>query len=654
MPAVEWQSTFGGNHSDAAYSVAPVDDGGYLVAGATNSYGNGSWDAYLTRFNATGGKMWEKTYGGAGGEWCYVIKPLSDGNYAMVGATSSDSKGGFDVYVVKVDPDGNVLWTQTYGGPQNDAGFWIAEAGEGNLIITGYYGTAVGYSRTLLLKIDRNGTSVWDRNFGSSTINWGKSVVRTADGGYAIAGWRNPGSNGKADLFVTRTNSNGTLLWEHDYGGAGDDFGYGITELSDGGLLAAGHTTSYGMGMNDLFLIRTDAAGNELWNKTYGDTGDESGGAIYALDNGLEFIGSTRPRGNFSKFLLIHADKEGNQQWAKTYGPEDVNVSGSGARFEDGSYVLIGNTNEYASGSDDAFVMKLAGNSIPAVAQGNVAEKATMVVAAVAVGTGLGLLGIFIGRMIDYIVALTSKVWLWVYDILAKLLPIDTVFDFFYGLAKTYSKSIIFRKLAKIEDDHARSTLPLIGGFSSREIWIIVVSSVLLGLAYIVSKKLNMLSLDNLLLYCIMAGFIIIIHDLAHRYFAHKYRSVVEYKFWGLGTIIMFATALVFGLVYAVPARTIINDASKMSPKEQAIVYLAGPAMSALFAIGFLFMLPVGGFLTTIGLLGISMNLLSAVYSLMPVDPMDGKRVYNWKKLLWAGAFIPLVIIYIVSAIFIL
>lgn len=655
VPAVEWETTFGGNNSDAAYSIAPADDGGYLAAGATRSFGNGGWDAYLVRFNATGAKMWEKTYGGSGGEWCYNLKRLSDGNYVLVGATSSNSKGGFDVYVLKVDPAGNQIWNRTYGGSTNDAGFSCYETMDGGLIITGYFGTSAGYSRAALIKQDRNGNSEWDRGFGNSTTNWGKSIIQTSDGGYAIAGWRNPGSHGKADMFVTRTDSNGTLLWEKDLGGAGDDLGYGIAEAADGGLIIVGHTTSFGSGNNDIYVVRTDLSGTELWNRTYGGAADDYGGMSISLADGYVFVGSTASSGTFNKIFLVRTDLAGNEQWNESYGIESMNASGgSGIRNPDGSYVLVGNTNEYASGNDDALIIKLTGNSPGTPAPDDLQQKATMAVAAVVVGTGLGLLGVLIGRIIDSVVAMLVKILSGMYSYLAGILPVDMVVEFFYGLAKTYGKSMMFRKLGQLKEDKARITVPFIAGFSSRELLVILISSVLLGIAFIISKKLNLLSPDNLVLYIVMAGFVVIMHDLSHRYFAHKYKSVVEYKFWGIGTVIMFATAFIFGLVYAVPARTIINDAKKMSKTEQAVVYFAGPAMSAGLAIAFLLLVPTGGLIAKIALLGVSMNLLSAVYSLLPVDPLDGKKVYDWKKLPWAGIFIPLMIIYIVAAIYIM
>lgn len=279
-------------------------------------------------------------------------------------------------------------------------------------------------------------------------------------------------------------------------------------------------------------------------------------------------------------------------------------------------------------------------------------RKAAVAAAAVVVGTGLGLLGLFFGRFFDAIMALLTKAMILLKTYLGKLIPIDAVVDFITGFFKTYAKSIMFRKLGKIKEDEARGSVPLFMGFSSQELAIVVVASLLLGIAYLVSKQMELLSLDNLVLYCIMGGFVLVLHDLTHRYYANKYKAVVEYRFWGLGMVIMFVTALLFGLVFAVPARTIINDVKKLGIREQAIIYLSGPLMSAFLAIGFIILVPAGGFLATICLLGVSMNLLTAVYSLIPVDPLDGLKVYVWKKPAWAVAFVPLLVLYFAAVVY--
>jgi Zn-dependent protease len=128
---------------------------------------------------------------------------------------------------------------------------------------------------------------------------------------------------------------------------------------------------------------------------------------------------------------------------------------------------------------------------------------------------------------------------------------------------------------------------------------------------------------------------------------------VAEYKFWGLGAVIMFVTAIIFGTIYAFPSRTIVNDPGKLSPKERAIIYGSGPMLSFGVFVFFLLLTPIGGTVATIALLACSMNLLTAVYSFMPFVPMDGSHVLKWKRPVWALIFLPMLALYIVMTVFV-
>ena len=169
-----------------------------------------------------------------------------------------------------------------------------------------------------------------------------------------------------------------------------------------------------------------------------------------------------------------------------------------------------------------------------------------------------------------------------------------------------------------------------------------------------ITNRIDLGSPGIWLLYVLVAGLAVSIHDLVHRYMAWRYDTPTEYKFWFLGTGIMFLTAIAFGVVYSSPSRLAIESAEKMTVKQQAIVYGSGPIVSfILFAI-FLTMIPFGGTAATIGKLGASMNLLTAAYAMMPFAPMDGLKVYRWKKWAWAALFVPMLALYFVMIIFVL
>ena len=260
-------------------------------------------------------------------------------------------------------------------------------------------------------------------------------------------------------------------------------------------------------------------------------------------------------------------------------------------------------------------------------------------VAAVTAGVGLGILGLFLG-----------KIW----GVINSLLPLDTVSGFVEGYMKSHVKTLLQRKESRVRKVKAEEHVPLLAGFSSGELAVMMVSVVLLAIAYLVAKDIDLLRMDMLAIYLFAAGMAIVLHDITHRFVAWKYNVVSEYKFWGIGTIGMFATSFLFGLVYALPARTIINGADKLTKQQQSMVYLSGPLVSMLLALLFLLLLFTGDAFRTIGLIGCSMNILSAAYSLMPFDPMDGNKVYKYKKHLWGLVFLPLVAAYLLLTMYVI
>jgi Zn-dependent protease len=657
LPAIEWQHVYNRPYSDVGYNAVETP-GGYLVLGVTKSHGNGSYDAWLLKIDPQGNELWNRTYGGTGGDWFYGLIPTKDGNYVMAGALGSGTAGGFDIWLLKVNGNGDILWSKTFGGPNYDVGFSVAEMGDGGYAVTGYSVGANSDYDVAIIRTDHDGNLVWRYTYPFGAQDWGKSIVASSDGGIVVAGWTKATSSSSAKAFLLKTDGNGTRQWDGVYGTAGGDtYGYGVIKTVDGGYILGGYTTAGDEGGVDVYAVKVDRDGGKLWEKVTGLAKDDYGFNAYQLSDGLVFGGySSSFDPALWKLYLVRTDNDGNILGYQSYGPEGTSVKGGLSLLtSDGGFLFVGNTNEYGSGNDDVFVLKLGGTSVAPAPSEDIVAKAAVPVAAVVAGTGLSFLALFMGRIFDYLSALFGKIWDGINDFLGSLLKIplvDALYKLIYGYFKTYVKGMIFGRINKIKVANATDRAPFWAGFSATELWVLAVSAALLGLAYIFAKKLN-LQLDTLVLYIFIAGLVTSFHDLAHRYYAYKYKSVAEYKFWGFGTLVMFLTALGLGVTYAVPARTIINKSDAMSVKEQAIVYISGPLVSGILAFAFLLLVPFGGTLRTIGLLGVSMNLLSAVYSLTPFNPMDGNKVYRWKKALWAFTFVPLLLLYLGITIFV-
>lgn len=189
-----------------------------------------------------------------------------------------------------------------------------------------------------------------------------------------------------------------------------------------------------------------------------------------------------------------------------------------------------------------------------------------------------------------------------------------------------------------------------IGSFL-REIVVLVICTALFGLAFIVADRLA-IQPDLLIIYMVMGGIALIMHNLGHRMVARKLEIEGHYKIWGWGTITMLLTSWLFGMAFSQPGHYVFDDEEDIENRDMAFVTLAGPAISMLFAILFLPFALIGGEAGQIAVAGFIMNLMTAVYNLMPFSPMDGKVIYDWSRLFWMLTFVPLALFFILMTLF--
>ncbi|MEO0068342.1 MAG: T9SS type A sorting domain-containing protein [candidate division WOR-3 bacterium] len=292
------------------YSVKQTADGGYIIAGPTARLY--SSDIFLVKTDANGDTIWARTYGGTDYEFGYSVQQTADGGYIIAGYTNSFGAGSYDVYLIKTDTNGDTIWARTYGGTDYEFGYSVQQTADGGYIIAGNSGPLHIYD-VYLVKTDANGDTIWARTYGGTEDDEAFSVQQTFDGGYIIAGWTYSFSTGdSADVYLIKTDSFGDTIWTRTYGGEETDVGYSVQQTADGGYIIAGYTNSFGAGMRDVYLIKTDSLGDTLWTRTYGGaTGDEGWSVQQTADGGYIIAGWKGNAQNSPDVYLIKTDSLG-------------------------------------------------------------------------------------------------------------------------------------------------------------------------------------------------------------------------------------------------------------------------------------------------------------------------------------------------------
>ncbi len=355
-----WDKTFGGVNNESAASVQQTSDGGYIIAGTTFTYGAGGSDAWLLKTDANGSRLWDKTFGGINNESAAYVQQTSDGGYIIAGTTFTYGEGGSDAWIIKTDSGGKRIWDKTFGGINNESAASVQQTSDGGYIIAGTTFTyGAGESDSWLIKTDANGNRLWDKTFGGIENEWAVSVQQTSDGGYIIAGTTFTYGAGGSDAWLLKTDANGSRLWDKTFGGTGNESAASVQQTLDGGYIIAGTTFTYGAGGSDAWLLKTDANGSRLWDKTFGGTGNEWAASVQQTsDDGYIIAGTTLSYGAGGlDAWLIKTDANGSRLWDRTFGGTNNESAASVQQTSDGGYIIAGTTFSYGAGGSDAWLL---------------------------------------------------------------------------------------------------------------------------------------------------------------------------------------------------------------------------------------------------------------------------------------------------------
>lgn len=410
-PAIEWQKCLGGSQYEGAFDIQITADGGYIVTGFSNSNdgdvsgNNGGNDFWVTKLDNTGSILWQSSLGGSGTDQSYEIHATDDGGYIVAGMSQSylndgdvtGHHGGLfvsDYWVVKLDGSGTLQWQKCFGGSTQDWAYTIKPTPDGGCIMAGDARSQDGdisdpwFSGAdyWIVKLDDTGALQWEKTLGGQNDERVHAIQLTPDGGYIFAGSTssNDGdvtfNHGGADFWVVKTDSLGTIQWQKSLGGSGVETANDIQLTPDGGYIVAGMTDSTDgdvsgfHGIEDGWIVKLDSIGTLQWQRALGGSSYESANHVQVTPDGGYIVagyarsedGDVAQNIGFTDFWVVRLDLAGNIQWEKTMGGSAGDQARAVRLTADGGFIVAGttgSTNWDVSGNHgnyDTWLVKLA------------------------------------------------------------------------------------------------------------------------------------------------------------------------------------------------------------------------------------------------------------------------------------------------------
>ena len=368
-----WVELYGASKKEGANSIVRTRDSGFVMVGYSESYGNGGSDIWVVHLNNEMELVWQNFFGGSRDDRGHKIIKAHDGGYLILGVGYSSGSTNSDIWLIKIDSLGQKLWKKTYGDQNTDLSLSLEKITNGGYLITGnVYPSDFGMQDGFVLKVDNKGRTKWNKKFGGKYQDGLFSAIETQDSSFLAVGFTNSIKNSgmkkpnksffnwfkkkfskdipSQEIWLLKLDELGEMIWQKTYGGKGVDIGFSIHQSKDKGYLITGTTTSFGRGLHDIWMIKTDSKGQELWNNTYGRKQNEMVNSIYQNQNESFIISSsTNSIGNpffgkqkHSNVMLKGIDYFGDETWEKLIKDKNENKINQIVNYGHNQFYLVG------------------------------------------------------------------------------------------------------------------------------------------------------------------------------------------------------------------------------------------------------------------------------------------------------------------------
>jgi hypothetical protein len=355
-----WEKIYGGKGDQFGYGVA-IAPGGYAVAGHTALPGSLITDAWILFLDEAGDTLWSRTFGASGIDDTRSVIVTGDSAMVACGTYSHEAPFKTDFYLLKLDLNGDTIWTRTRFSTLNSYGYSVSTAPNG-FILCGYADVGKSTPRMMMVRTNSSGDTLWTRLYGDTLETAGFSAIQTNDGGFIACGYidtYNP--DWERNTFVVKTIGNGDTIWTRNYPNTGYDVAWCIGETADHGFILTGYRNYMGSIGTNLSIMRIDPYGALMWEKNYGLSGLDIGySGMQTMDGGYIFCGQSNEQGSeFHGLYLVRTDSQGDSLWTRQIGDYPTNAGSCVRETADGGFIIAGGSNsQSADGLYDVYIVR--------------------------------------------------------------------------------------------------------------------------------------------------------------------------------------------------------------------------------------------------------------------------------------------------------
>ena len=355
---MEWAHTFGGNGWDEANTCIETRDGEYMLGGFAKLQEHLLW---MVKVRPNGGGHWGKTFAEYFVSAANSIAETSDSNLVITGYAIRKREYQSNLLLMKVDTLGNVLWQKTYGSDGDEQGTKVIEVSDGGYAVAGYStSNNDAEPNWYVMKTDKDGNKLWDKQFGSSSDDRATSIAETFDGGFVVTGYTGSGDGGRKMMSIIKLDAEGNDIWAQNYPLNDWSSGADIIATKDSMIIATGYTKAYTITDYDFMTVKTDMNGDTVWTRTFGDEHWQEGTSlIETFDNNFVVCGYSMSNiTDQSSFVILKYDKAGNLVWHYIFKRKSQDYAKSVVETRDNGLLIAGTTFSFGKGWDMA-VLKM-------------------------------------------------------------------------------------------------------------------------------------------------------------------------------------------------------------------------------------------------------------------------------------------------------